>query len=88
MPDIQYPARYLANARFLANYRISGILNQLDIQYLDSLNMRYPAEYWKWPDILPNPNYNINKTNKFKKMNKVQYYKLRISTKIVIMSYF
>ena len=43
------PAGYLANVRFSANYwisvRISGLKNQSDIRYTDSLNIRYPAEY-------------------------------------------
>ena len=45
------PAGYLANVRYRANYRISGITNQPDIRYL--------ARYWKWPDIRPNATPNI-----------------------------
>ena len=53
IPDIQLifnagypvPAGYLANVRYPAIYRISGVKNQPDIMKPDSFNIRYPAGY-------------------------------------------
>ena len=49
MPDIRYPAKYLAKAGYLENYRpdyqISGIKNQPYIRYPKSFNIQYPAGY-------------------------------------------